>query len=245
MNQNQLTTFAQLEADLWEAADQLRANSKLTSSEYCMPVLGVIFLRHATNRFEAATRQIEADQAIGRMPKRRLIKDDYVKRCALYLPEEARYDWIMSLPKEEDLDLALVNAMTAIEKEFEPLKGVLPKEYAIFDRIVLEDLLRIFNREVLRTAGGDVFGRIDEYFLMKFAMQGRRITANSSHRRRWCRPSSMSSSLTTASCSTPPAAPPACSVSPATSSKASARIRPTASPSSDRGKRLPLSGSPR
>jgi type I restriction enzyme M protein len=172
MNQNQLTAFAQLEADLWEAADQLRANSKLTSSEYCMPVLGVIFLRHATNRFEAATRQIEEDQASGRMPRRPLVKDDYVKRRALYLPEEARYDWIISLPKEEDLDQALIDAMTDIEKEFEPLKGVLPKEYAIFERTVLEDLLRIFNREALRTAGGDVFGRIYEYFLMKFAMQG-------------------------------------------------------------------------
>jgi type I restriction enzyme M protein len=76
MNQNQLPAFAQLEADLWEAADQLRANSKLTSSEYCMPVLGVIFLRHAANRFETATRQIEADQASGRMPRRPLSKDD-------------------------------------------------------------------------------------------------------------------------------------------------------------------------
>jgi type I restriction enzyme M protein len=172
MNQNQPTAFAQLEADLWEAADQLRANSKLTSSEYCMPVLGVIFLRHAANRFEAATRQIEADQASGRMPRRPLIKDDYVKRRALYLPEEARYDWIMSLPRDEDLDQALIDAMTAIEKAFEPLEGVLPKEYSIFERTVLEDLLRIFNREALRSAGGDLFGRIYEYFLMKFAMQG-------------------------------------------------------------------------
>jgi type I restriction-modification system DNA methylase subunit len=171
MNQNQLTVFTQLEADLWEAADQLRANSKLTSSEYCMPVLGVIFLRHASNRFEAATRQIEADQASGRMPRRPLIKDDYVKRRALYLPEEARYESIMALPKEEDLDLALVDAMAAIEKAFEPLEGVLPKEYTIFERTVLEDLLRIFNREALRAAGGDVFGRIYEYFLMKFAIQ--------------------------------------------------------------------------
>jgi type I restriction enzyme M protein len=137
-----------------------------------MPVLGVIFLRHAANRFEAATRQIEADQASGRMPKRPLIKDDYVKRRALYLPEEARYDWIMSLPKDEDLDQALIDAMTAIEKAFEPLEGVLPKEYSIFERTVLEDLLRIFNREALRSAGGDVFGRIYEHFLMKFAIQG-------------------------------------------------------------------------
>jgi type I restriction enzyme M protein len=117
MNQNQLAAFAQLEADLWEAADQLRANSKLTSSEYCMPVLGVIFLRHAANRYEAATWQIEADQASGRMPRRPLIKDDYVRRRALYLPEEARHDWIMSLPKEEDMDQALIDVMTAIEED--------------------------------------------------------------------------------------------------------------------------------
>ena len=84
-----------LEADLWEAADNLRANSKLTSSDYFMPVLGVIFLRHAANRFEAATRQIEADQAAGRMPRRHLLPADYLRRRALWLPEAARYDWIM------------------------------------------------------------------------------------------------------------------------------------------------------
>jgi type I restriction enzyme M protein len=56
-----VNSIDQLETDLWAAADNLRANSKLTSSEYCMPVLGVIFLRHATNRFDAAARQIEAD----------------------------------------------------------------------------------------------------------------------------------------------------------------------------------------
>jgi type I restriction enzyme M protein len=78
----------------------------------------------------------------------------------------------MSLPKDEDLDQALIDAMMAIEKAFEPLEGVLPKEYSIFERTVLEDLLRIFNREALRSAGGDVFGRIYEYFLMKFAIQG-------------------------------------------------------------------------
>jgi len=139
MIQDQLTALLRLEADLWEAADQLRANSKLTSSEYCMPVLGIIFLRHATNRFEAVTRQIEADQASGRMPSRPPIRDDYVKRRALFLPEEARYDSIMALPKEEDLDLVLVDAMTAIEKAFEPLDGVLPKEFTIFERTVLED----------------------------------------------------------------------------------------------------------
>src|SRR4030066_748626 len=84
-----------LESDLWEAADNLRANSKLTSSDYFMPVLGVIFLRHAANRFEGATRQIEEDQASGKMPKRKVVPEDYVRRRALYLPETSRYDYIM------------------------------------------------------------------------------------------------------------------------------------------------------
>lgn len=84
-----------LETDLWEAADNLRANSKLTSSDYFMPVLGVIFLRHAANRFEAARKQIEADQASGKMPKRKVVPADYVARRSLYLPECARYEWIM------------------------------------------------------------------------------------------------------------------------------------------------------
>jgi len=167
-----LGNIEDLEKDLWEAADQLRANSKLTSSEYCMPVLGVIFLRHAANRFEAATRQIEADQAAGRMPKRPLVSADYVKRRALWLPEIARYEHILNLPKDRNLGDALIAAMKAIEAAFEPLQGVLPKDYGIFDRTVLEDLLKIFNRDALKSAGGDVFGRIYEYFLMEFAIQG-------------------------------------------------------------------------
>jgi type I restriction enzyme M protein len=79
---------------------------------------------------------------------------------------------MMALPKGTDLGKALNDAMKAIEESFEPLAGVLPKEFGIFDPAVLEDLLRIFNRDALRSAGGDVFGRIYEYFLMEFAMQG-------------------------------------------------------------------------
>lgn len=94
-----------LETDLWAAADNLRANSKLTSSDYFMPVLGVIFLRHAANRFEAAHRQIEADQASGKMPKREVLPADYIARRLLYLPEEARYDWIMQQAATSGADL--------------------------------------------------------------------------------------------------------------------------------------------
>lgn len=167
-----LQNISKIEDSLWEAADQLRANSKLTSSEYCMPVLGVIFLRHATNRYQAALQAIQADQAAGKMPKRLLVKGDFIKRRALMLPEIARYDHLLKLPSGANLGAALVDAMNAIEADFEPLANQLPKDYDRFENKLLEDLLRNFDSAALRNASGDVFGRIYEYFLMKFAMQG-------------------------------------------------------------------------
>jgi len=173
MNGSQFDGIEQFEASLWEAADNLRANSKLTSSDYFMPVLGVIFLRHAANRFEAATRQIEEDQAAGRMPKRKVLPEDYLRRRALWLPERARYDWIMQQAATSGTDLPrlMTEAMTEIENEFEPLKEVLPKDYGIFETKVLEDLMRLFNSEPIKNATGDLFGRIYEYFLAKFSIQ--------------------------------------------------------------------------
>jgi type I restriction enzyme M protein len=162
-----------LEKDLWEAADNLRANSKLTSSDYFMPVLGVIFLRHAANRFESARRQIEIDQTSGKMPKRKVLPADYISRRSLYLPERAHYEWIMRQAAVGGVDLPklVTEAMNAIEEAFEPLQSVLPKDYGIFETKVLEDLMRLFNSEQIRQATGDVFGRIYEYFLAKFSIQ--------------------------------------------------------------------------
>ena len=173
MSQNQSQNIEKLEGDLWQAADNLRANSKLTSSDYFMPVLGVIFLRHAANRFAAAERQIEVDQASGKMPKRRVLPADYIARRSLYLPEKAHYDWIMQQAAVSGADLPklVTEAMTAIEAEFEPLQGVLPKDYGIFETKVLEDLMRLFNSERIKQATGDIFGRIYEYFLAKFSIQ--------------------------------------------------------------------------
>ena len=172
MTANAMHTIEKIESSLWEAADQLRANSKLTSSEYCMPVLGIIFLRHASNRYETALAQIKADQAAGAMPNRPLVKGDFIKRRALMLPENGRYNYLLKLPTGASLGTALVDAMNAIEAEFEPLRGQLPKEYDKFEDTLLEDILRTFDSQALRTASGDLFGRIYEYFLMKFAMQG-------------------------------------------------------------------------
>jgi len=172
MTANAFHNITQIESSLWDAADQLRANSNLTATEYAMPVLGVIFLRHATNRYQTALQSIHAEQAAGTMPKRPLSRADFIKRRALLLPEAARYDTLLSLASGASLGAALVAAMNAIEADFEPLAGSLPKDYDRFDNRLLENLLRCFDSQALRTATGDVFGRIYEYFLMKFAMQG-------------------------------------------------------------------------
>ena len=121
---NQLANISRLERDLWEAADNLRSNSKLTSTEYCMPVLGVIFRRHAANRFDAVAEEIKASGK-----KRKPIKADYVKRRPLFLPEESRYDYLLDLPTDTDLGEAVNNAMDKIKESCESLAGVLPLEW--------------------------------------------------------------------------------------------------------------------
>lgn len=163
----------QLEHDLWEAADQLRANSKLTASEYSMPVLGLIFLRHAFNRFRKVKEKIEAGlpEVPGR-GKRPVRKEDYEREAAIFLPEDARFDHLVNFPESVDLGAKINEAMRSIEAEYSNLEGVLPKNYNIFESGLLRELLRIFNREALEKANGDVFGKIYEYFLNKFAMTG-------------------------------------------------------------------------
>ncbi|MFS0514828.1 N-6 DNA methylase [Nostoc sp. UIC 10607] len=167
-----MMNISELESSLWEAADQLRANSKLTATEYSMPVLGLIFLRHATNRFEIVKAEIEKTLPSRGGKKRDLTKDDFTGKAAIFLPAEAHYDFILNLPDNADRGTAINTAMKLIENQSSMLQGVLPKEYTTFDKDLLRDLVRIFAREELRTATGDIFGRIYEYFLNKFAMSG-------------------------------------------------------------------------
>ncbi|MFN8429674.1 MAG: class I SAM-dependent DNA methyltransferase [Spirosomataceae bacterium] len=170
MQGNQLR---KLEAELWRAADQLRANSKLTASEYSMPVLGLIFLRHAYNRFQKVRIEVEKTLPVhpqrGRRP---LTKQDFEEQNSMFLPEMAQFDYLVSLPEGADIGEAIDNAMKLIEDEYDSLKGVLPKNFSIFSKELLRELLRIFNKEVLQKAEGDLFGKIYEYFLGKFAMTG-------------------------------------------------------------------------
>lgn len=158
-----------LEADLWESADLLRAGSKLTSSQYCMPVLALLFLRYAYSRFK----MVEAELLKNR-PSRggRVIPvepSDFAAKSALYLPREAQFDYLVNLSDDQPLGEAVNHAMTLVEEQSEQLTGILPKSYTMFSDELLRELLRIFNNKTLDEIGGDVIGRIYEYFLSKFA----------------------------------------------------------------------------
>jgi type I restriction enzyme M protein len=154
-----------LEKRLWDAADELRANSKLKSSEYSIPVLGLIFLRHADHKFADAEKKMP-QQASGR---RKIGKTDYQAQGVLYLPEKARFGTLLNLPEGTDIGKAINEAMKAIEAENEDLKDVLPKTYNSLEKNLLVSLLKNFS-SIPMTIEGDAFGKIYEYFLGKFAM---------------------------------------------------------------------------
>ena len=158
-----------LEADLWESADLLRAGSKLTSSQYCMPVLALLFLRYAYSRFK----MVEAELLKNRPSRGGRVMpvepSDFAAKSALYLPREAQFDYLVNLPDDKPLGEAVNHAMTLVEEQSEQLTGILPKSYTMFSDELLRELLRIFNNKTLDEIGGDVIGRIYEYFLSKFA----------------------------------------------------------------------------
>ena len=172
-----------LEADLWESADLLRAGSKLTSNQYCMPVLGLLFLRYAYSRFKKVEAEILKDRPMRRGRVMPVEASDFAEKSALFLPKEAQYDYLVNLPEDitamgllnrqgevmGSLGEVVNNAMELVEEQSEQLSGVLPKEYTMFSDELLGELLRIFNNNALDDVGGDVIGRIYEYFLNKFA----------------------------------------------------------------------------
>lgn len=161
-----------LEKRLWTAADQLRANSDFASNEYFLPVMGLIFLRHAYSRYLAVKPEIEAGLPSRGGVTRPLTKEDFTSRGAIFLQPEAQFDHLASLPDGADRAAAIISAMEAVEGDYAALAGVLPKnEYQQLENDVLGDVLRIFNDAALQNAKGDVFGRIYEYFLTQFADQ--------------------------------------------------------------------------
>ena len=164
------TDIEAVERRLWASADNLRANSNYASNEYFMPIMGLIFLRHAYNRFLTAKAEIEATLPSRGGVTRALTPADFSGRGAIYLREHARYDHLVGVSGDPAVSKAVVAAMKAIEDDYETLAGELPKtEYQKLDDDVMGQLLRTFNDPALVDADGDVFGRIYEYFLTRFA----------------------------------------------------------------------------
>ncbi len=178
-----MINIRKLEAELWESADLLRAGSKLTSNQYCMPVLGLIFLRYAYSRFKLVEAEILKDRPVRNGRALPVEESDFASRSALFLPREAQYAYLVELPENipaagltnrngqvmNSLGEVVNNAMELVEEQSEQLSGVLPKDYTMFSDELLAELLRIFNNSALDDVGGDVIGRIYEYFLNKFA----------------------------------------------------------------------------
>ena len=155
----------QIEKRLWDAADQMRANSKLKSSEYSIPVLGLIFLRYADQKFTLVQKELEG-KGTGR---REIGKSDYQARHVLYLPEAARFQTLLQMPEGGNIGQAINDAMRAVEAQNPDLKDVLPKTYNRLDNAILVELLKIMA-SIPMDIEGDAFGKIYEYFLGKFAM---------------------------------------------------------------------------
>jgi len=168
----QLENIEAIEKRLWSAADTLRANSNYASNEYFMPVMGLVFLRHAYSRYLAVKDEIVASLPTrgGKTPE--LTKKDFSKKSAIFLQPKAQFDYLVALKDSDDRAKAVIDAMESIEGDYETLRGVLPKkEYRELNNEILGQLLRVLNPEELKKVTGDVFGRIYEYFLTQFAGQ--------------------------------------------------------------------------
>lgn len=165
----------ELENTLWQAADKLRVDSGLKASEYATPILGLIFLRFASIRYNRIKPEIDA--VLKTQKGSRLQQSEVeiaIAKCGFYLPKEAQYEYLLALPEEEDIAKAIKNAMEKIEKYKPELLDSLPKDeyfklYSPDDRTLPKSLLKIFAN-IPEDATGDVFGKVYEYFLSEFAL---------------------------------------------------------------------------
>src|SRR5258706_7863701 len=158
-----------LEKRLWEAADQLRANSGLTAAQYSAPVLGLIFLRFAEARFAKRRAELEKAGSSGRRGSSRIDEPSaYHAEGVVYLTPNARYDHLLALPEGGNIGQAINDAMADIEKHNPQLAGVLPRTFQVFTSTLLKELLKKVS-EIPHSLEYDAFGRIYEYFLGEFA----------------------------------------------------------------------------
>src|SRR2546425_5265468 len=170
-----------LEKRLWAAADQLRANSGLTSQQYSLPVLGLIFLRFAEVRFDKRRAELEKAGASGRRASRVDDPTAYHAEGVIYLSAKARFATLLNLPEGADVGKAVNDAMAEIEKQNPQLAGVLPRTYQVFTSTLLKELLKKVS-EIPATLAYDAFGRVYEPSAARRRPtgrpQGERVTAN-------------------------------------------------------------------
>jgi site-specific DNA-methyltransferase (adenine-specific) len=166
----------QLEEKLWAAADKLRSESGLKSTQYSTPLLGLIFLRFASNKYDKFKDEIETEYAASqntRNPKTR--EEIALSKVGFYLPEESRFDYLLSLSEQEDIPRKIKEAMEGIERHKPELIGSLPKEEYfslepkqnddnVRDYSLSASLLKIINT-IPQNLSGDVFGKVYEFFL--------------------------------------------------------------------------------
>lgn len=169
-----------LNEKLWAASDKLRSESGLKSTEYSTPLLGLIFLRFASNKYDKFKDEIEAEYAASQNTRNPQSREEIaLSKCGYYLPDKSHFDYLLSLSEQEDIPRAIKEAMEGIEHYKPELVGSLPKdEYfklepqqedgAIKDYSLSVSLLKIINT-IPKDLPGDVFGKVYEYFLGKFA----------------------------------------------------------------------------
>lgn len=151
--------------ELWNAADKLRAQSSLKTNEFSTPVLGLIFLKYADYRFADAISKLPPQSGRSAIS----LKDRVQELGVLFMPDKARYDYLLSRPESENIAKAVNDAMSLVEQQNKILEGVLPKNYQRLGNSLLRDLLKQFNSIQMDKIKGDAFGKIYEYFLGKFA----------------------------------------------------------------------------
>lgn len=169
------TTIKDLSKNLWDTADELRANTGLKASEYSTPILGLIFLKFADSKYEQYEEEILKEyENLKGTRREKTIQEIAVEKCGFYLPKEARYEYLLGLSEEEDIANKIKEAMEAIEKSSPQLKGVLPKDS--YHNLSRENNNRILNRllrnfkDIPTDVENDVFGEVYEYFLGNFAL---------------------------------------------------------------------------
>ncbi|MBI0444771.1 class I SAM-dependent DNA methyltransferase [Deinococcus sp. DB0503] len=155
------------EAELFKAADKLRGN--MEPSDYKHVALGLIFLKYISDAFEARHQALLAED-----PQAAEDRDEYLADNVFWVPKEARWSHLRANARRPEIGLLIDEAMRAIEKENESLKGVLPKDYArpTLNKVMLGELIDLISGIALGEEGDrskDILGRVYEYFLGQFA----------------------------------------------------------------------------